>query len=117
MAIKEPPKPKPVAQAAKAAPAKQTEPGQAEGGGEEAPVSRAEQIRQRIAERREELRREQEAQEQGQQTNRGQQQTNQGSRQRGRSQQADEPSAYQEAIQAKIRNSSKDKGGNNEEDG
>ncbi len=115
VAIKEPPKPKPVAKTAQAGKSKQTEPDKAKSGADddEAPLSRAEQIRQRIAERREELRREQDVQ----QANQGQRQTNQDSRQRGRSKQADEPSAYEKAIQAKIGNSNKDKDSNDEEDG
>jgi hypothetical protein len=104
VAIKEPPKPKPVAQAAQT---KQTEPGQAESGagGDEEPLSRAEQIRQRIAERREELRREQEAQ------------SNQSDDGGSKPQKANNSNAYQNAIQARMRNSRKDKDSNDDKDG
>ncbi len=112
VAIKEPPKPKPVAKTAQAGKSKQTEPGKAKSGAgdDEEPLSRAEQIRQRIAERREELRREQEAQGQGQKTN-------QDKSQASRSKQKNSSNAYQNAIQAKMRNSSKDKDSNDEKDG
>ncbi len=84
--IKEPPKPKPVAQTT------QAEPGQAASGGDdEEPLSRAEQIRQRIAERREELRREQEDQAP-----------------------ADNLSPYQRAMRAKIAKSREDGDSNDE---
>ena len=104
VAIKVPPKPKPVA---KAAQTKQTEPDKAKSGagGDGEPLSRAEQIRQRIAERREELRREQEAQ------------TSQGDDRGSKPQKVDNSNAYQNAIQARIRNSSKDKDSNDDEDG
>jgi len=106
VAIKEPPKPKPAVQAAQA---EQAQPGQAESGADdEAPLSRAEQIRQRIAERREELRREQEAQSQ---------QADQDKSQAGRSTKPESASTYQNAIQARIRNSRKDKDSNDKEDG
>jgi len=103
VAIKEPPKPEPAVQAAQV---KQTEPGQAESGADnEEPLSRAEQIRQRIAERREELRREQEAQ------------ASQENSQKEKPQNAENVNRYQQAIQAKIRNSRKDKDRNDDEDG
>jgi hypothetical protein len=102
--IKEPPKPKPVTQAAQT---KQTEPGQAESGADDdqAPLSRAEQIRQRIAERREELRREQEAQ------------SNQSDDGGSKPQKVNNSNAYQNAIQARMRNSRKDKDSNDDKDG
>jgi len=108
VAIKEPPKPKPVAKAAPAGQNKQTEPGKAKSAAadDEEPLSRAEQIRQRIAERREELRREQDAQSQ---------QAGQNKSQSGRSVRTDSGGAYQNAVQARIRDSRKDK--DNEEDG
>jgi len=115
--IKEPPKPKPepAATVAKTAQAEQAAPGQPASSAEnEEPLSRAEQIRQRIAERREELRREQDAQ--SQQTNQDARKTSQDTRQSRRSRQTDSSSAYQNAIQAKI-DSSKGKEGNDEEDG
>lgn len=103
-AIKEPPKPKPKPEA-QTAQTEQAEAGQPASSADDAePLSRAEQIRQRIAERREELRREQEAQagqENGQENVR---------------QPTDNSSAYQRAIQAKIRSSREDNG-SNEEDG
>ncbi len=94
--IKEPPKP--------AVPAKtaQTKPGQ---GGkmdaeDEQPLSRAEQIRQRIAERREELRLEQE-----------EQQAQSGAK-------AAKPrNQYQDAIRAMMKNNSKDKSSDDNKDG
>jgi hypothetical protein len=89
--IQEPPKP--------AAPAKaaQADPGQGEEalGEDGEPLSRAEQIRQRIAERREELRLEQE-----------QQQAQSGA------QAAKPQNEYQNAIRAMMRNNSKDKSSN-----
>ena len=104
VAIKEPPKPKPAVAAAQT---KQTEPGQPnnDADGDEAPLSRAEQIRQRIAERREELRREQEAQE------------GLGNGQQDRGEPAEKVNLYQRAIQSKIRDSRKDKDSNDDEDG
>jgi hypothetical protein len=104
VAIKEPPKPKPAVQAAQA---KQTEPGQPGSRPDDEPLSRAEQIRQRIAERREELRREQDAQAS---------QNNDGA---SRPKPADNSNAYQNAIQARIRNVSKgkDKDNNDDKDG
>jgi hypothetical protein len=101
--IKEPPKPKP-APAAQTAKNDQADPGKAEAGADdEAPLSRAEQIRMRIAERREELRREQE------------EQANQEGGKEARP--ADAGNAYQNAIRSKIRNSRKDKDSNDNEDG
>jgi hypothetical protein len=69
------------------------------------PLSRAEQIRQRIAERREELRLEQEAQ----QSQTGTQATASG--------QPEKPSDYQSAIRALMKNKRKDQGSNDKEDG
>jgi len=68
----------------------------------EQPLSRAEQIRQRIAERREELRREQEDRDvQNVQPQR----------------QAPNPQGYQNAIRALMKNSSKDRGDSGKKDG
>ena len=94
--IKEPPKPAPTEQAA------QNEPGQPAAGADEddEPLSRAEQIRQRIAERREELRREQEEQGNGEAS---------GTRP------VDGKSAYQNAIRAKMRTNTKDNASNEKE--
>ena len=105
VAIKEPPKPKPVA---KAAQSKKIEPDKAKSGAgdDEEPLSRAEQIRQRIAERREELRREQDVQNQ---------QAGQDKSQSGRTTRADPGGTYQNAVQARIRDSRKDE--DNEDDG
>jgi hypothetical protein len=101
-AIKEPPKPKPAPaqQTAQAQEAQEGQPGSS--ADEDEPLSRAEQIRQRIAERREELRREQEAQ-----------QANQSD---ASPKLPGNVNAYQSAIQAKIRNSRKDKNSDKEED-
>lgn len=95
--IKEPPKPAPTEQTA------QNEPGQPQDGadGDDEPLSRAEQIRQRIAERREELRREQEEQ---------------GNSEVSNTRPASGMSAYQMAIRSQIRNNSKDKASNEKED-
>jgi hypothetical protein len=105
------------------APAKQAEAGKspaktaaAAAEGDE-PLSRAEQIRQRIAERREELRREQE---QAQKANnqRGSSNAARSNNARAsRDARANQPSAYQEAMQAKIREQSKDKSSDDNEDG
>ncbi|MGB5488112.1 MAG: hypothetical protein WBN06_12025 [Lysobacterales bacterium] len=98
--IQEPPTP--------VAPAATTQAGSGEGGGgvdeDDAPLSRAEQIRQRIAERREELRLEQE-----------QQQSQNGTR-ASTAKQAAKPSEYQSAIRAMMKNKSKDKGSDDEKD-
>ena len=104
-AIKEPPKPapKPEAQTAQASEA-EASPQSVAAADDGEPLSRAEQIRQRIAERREELRREQEAQQAAQGGN------------NAAKPRADNSNAYQNAIQAKIRNSRKDKS-SDEEDG
>jgi len=98
--IKEPPKPTPAKTA-------QVEPGQGEQMVDEdgEPLSRAEQIRQRIAERREELRLEQEAQ---------QAQSNSPA---GGSEKATKPPSYQEAIRAMMNKNSKDKDSNDKKDG
>lgn len=99
--IEEPPKPKPQKTA-------QKEGGQEEAVGEDGqPLSRAEQIRQRIAERREELRREQE-----------EQQYEAENRTQGNERaQTRKPQDYQSAIRAMIRNEPKDKSSNDNEDG
>jgi hypothetical protein len=68
------------------------------------PLSRAEQIRQRIAERREELRLEQEAQQSQNET------------QAETANQPTKPSDYQSAIRAMMKNKSKDQGSNDEKD-
>ncbi len=105
VAIKEPPKPKPVAKAAKAGQNKQTEADKAKSGAgagdDKEPLSRAEQIRQRIAERRAELRREQE------------EQSNQSDDGGSRSRQANDSNSYQ----ASMRDSRKDKNSNDDKDG
>ena len=91
--IKEPPKP--------VADAKPAAGGSGQPVGEDGqPLSRAEQIRQRIAERREELRREQE--EQAQQDGAGK---------------AAKPNDYQSAIRAMMNNKSKDKSSDDQKDG
>jgi len=92
--IKEPPKPEP----AKTAQAEQA----IDEDGE--PLSRAEQIRQRIAERREELRLEQEEQQA--------REANDTSGPGG-----SKPSAYQNAVRAMMKNKSKDQGSNDKKDG
>ena len=99
--IKEPPTP--VSQA----PAAQAMTGQGVEGvdPDEEPLSRAEQIRQRIAERREELRLEQE-----------QQQSQNGTQSKGTSTAA-KPSEYQSAIRELMKNKSKDQGSNEKKDG
>ncbi len=71
----------------------------------EEPLSRAEQIRQRIAERREELRLEQEAQQ------------SQNGTQVNTARQPSKPSEYQSAIRAMMKNKSKDQGSNDKNDG
>jgi len=102
-AIKEPPKP--VAAAPATAAAAGDGPGaQAADDGEE-PLSRAEQIRQRIAERREELRLEQEAQQSQNRT------------QVAAPGKATTPSDYQSAIRAMMKNKSKDEGSDDKNDG
>jgi hypothetical protein len=72
------------------------------------PMSRADQIRQRIAERREELRREQEEQEQGE---------TQSGAQAGSAAKANKPPDYQSAIRAMMRNKSNEKNSDDENDG
>lgn len=69
------------------------------------PLSRAEQIRQRIAERREELRREQEEQQA------------QGDAPADGAGKAAKPKDYQSAIRAMMRNNSKDKSSDDKKDG
>ena len=100
--IKEPAKPKP-AVAAKTA---QTRPGQDEQTADEEgePLSRAEQIRQRIAERREELRLQQE--EQQAQSGGGVDGARAGAK----------PQDYQSAIRAMMKNNRKDQGSNDKKD-
>jgi hypothetical protein len=100
-AIKEPPAPvAPV----KSAAIPTSQPGQAVAEDDE-PLSRAEQIRQRIAERREELRLEQESMN-----------ANAGN-ENARANQASKASNYQSAIRALMNNKSKDQGSNDKEDG
>lgn len=106
--IQEPPKP------AAAAPGPVT--ASADGAGEqsddgEEPLSRAEQIRQRIAERREELRLEQEAQQSPDQRQ------PQNRTQVAAPGQATTPSDYQKAIRAMMKNKSKDQDSNDNNDG
>jgi hypothetical protein len=99
--IKEPPAPaEPVAAAL-------AEPGQSGQitDEDEEPLSRAEQIRQRIAERREELRLEQESQN-----------TQSGTR-AGNTKKAAQPADYQSAIRAMMIKKSKDQGSNDKKDG
>jgi hypothetical protein len=105
--IQEPPKPVPVAPAK----ASEAEPELAENALEDddEPLSRAEQIRQRIAERREELRRQQEAQ-QAQQAQKGEESQPQ-TRSRARSQD------YKNAIRNQMIRSRKDTSSNEEKDG
>ncbi len=99
--IKEPPKP--------AAPAKPAQTSLAGGGQldneEDEPMSRAEQIRQRIAERREELRLEQEAQQAP------------GGAQADGASKSPKTSSYQNAIRNLMNNKPKDQGNNDKEDG
>lgn len=106
--IKEPPKPV-VAAAASPDPAAQDAAGQAApvAGEDGQALSRAEQIRQRIAERREELRLEQEARAAEIQAPPG---TGNRSETRGRS-------AYQNAIRNMMNNSRKDEDSNDDKDG
>lgn len=91
--IKEPPKP---VAAAKPADGEGEQPA----GGDGQPLSRAEQIRQRIAERREELRREQEEQAQADAAGK-----------------AAKPNEYQNAIRAMLKKNSKDKSSDDKKDG
>ncbi len=100
--IMEPPKPVSQVTPAQAAAAGDTDSTVSD---EDEPLSRAEQIRQRIAERREELRLEQEAQ----QPQTGTQAATSG--------QPEKPSDYQSAIRALMKNKSKDQGSNDKEDG
>lgn len=94
--IEEPPKIETVSPDSQAA----TDQGAGPADGDEEPMSRAEQIRQRIAERREELRREQELQSQEDTAN-----------------QPAKPPSYQSAIRALMNNKSKDQSSNDKEDG
>jgi len=98
--IQEPPTP--------VAPVTKTRAGSGEGGEganeEDEPLSRAEQIRQRIAERREELRLEQE------------QQQSQAGTPTSATRQAAKPSEYQSAIREMMKNKRKEKGSNEEKD-
>jgi hypothetical protein len=73
--------------------------------GDDEPLSRAEQIRQRIAERRAELRQEQEAQQ------------SQNAAQAGSAGSKNKSSAYQAAIRNMMKNKSKDQGGDDKKDG
>jgi hypothetical protein len=97
--IKEPPKPV-VAEVPGA------EPAQAEAlvGEDGEPLSRADQIRQRIAERREELRREQEEQQSESGTS------------KNSTAKVDRTKSYQNAIQAMLKNKSKDNSGDDNKD-
>ena len=70
------------------------------------PLSRAEQIRQRIAERREELRREQEEQQAQKET-----------QSEAVTESKSVPQNYQNAIRAMMRNNSKDKNSDDKKDG
>jgi len=91
--IKEPPKP---AAETKAEPSQAEVPVDEDG----QPLSRADQIRQRIAERREELRREQEEQQS----------------QSAAQAKTDRSQSYQNAIRAMLRNKNKDNSGDDEND-
>ena len=73
--------------------------------GDDEPLSRAEQIRQRIAERRAELRQEQEAQQ------------SQNQAQAGSAGSKSKTKDYQSAIREMMKNKSKDQGGNDNKDG
>ena len=73
--------------------------------GDDEPLSRAEQIRQRIAERRAELRQEQEAQQ------------SQSAAQAGSAGSKSNTKDYQTAIREMMKNKSKDQGGNDNKDG
>jgi len=89
-----------------ASPAVQSQSGaSAEAAEGEEPMSRAEQIRQRIAERREELRREAEEQQA------------EGGTQANTASQPSKPPDYQSAIRALMQKKSKDQGSNDNEDG
>lgn len=112
--IKEPPKPVPAVAAAQDAAGQAVAPGQKAppGGDDGQGLSRAEQIRQRIAERREELRLEQEAraeQQPGHTQQPGQAGSSEGT--------AAPRSAYQDAIRNMIRNKSKENDSNNKSGG
>jgi len=98
--IEEPP---PVAPASPVAQALAS--GAGEAAEDEEPLSRAEQIRQRIAERREELRREAEAQQ------------SEGGTQANTAGEPSKPPDYQSAIRALMQKKSKDQGSNDKEDG
>ena len=97
MKIEEPPPVAPSAQALATGDADAAEDGE--------PMSRAEQIRQRIAERREELRREAEEQQ------------SEGGAQENTANQPAQPPSYQSAIRALMNKKSKDQGSNDKEDG
>ena len=99
--IQEPPKPVKPQPAAQAASDQDTE----ATGEDDEPLSRAEQIRQRIAERREELRLEQEAQQ------------SQGEDPSAAARTRPQPSNYQQAVRAMINKKSKDQGSNDNDDG
>lgn len=106
--IKEPPKPAPVAE---------TNPEQrgVPRGEDGEPLSRAEQIRQRIAERREELRREQEESEAGGGQTQGRQ--SQSQRREEQERQAFRAQDYQSAIRNMMQNNREDQAGNDSNDG
>jgi hypothetical protein len=99
--IKEPPAP---VAPAKSALEKATPGSEAVAVDDDEPLSRAEQIRQRIAERREELRLEQEAQQAD------------GGSQAAAAKPAPKRSAYQEAVRAMMQKKSKDSGSNDKQD-
>jgi len=99
--IQEPPKPVKPQPAAQAASDQDTE----AAGEDDEPLSRAEQIRQRIAERREELRLEQEAQQ------------SQDEAPTAAARKRPQPSNYQQAVRAMINKKSKDQGSNDNDDG
>ncbi|MFC1702660.1 hypothetical protein ACFL1J_08025 [Pseudomonadota bacterium] len=99
--IQEPPKPVKPQPAAQAASDQDTE----AAGEDDEPLSRAEQIRQRIAERREELRLEQEAQQ------------SQDEAPTAAARKRPQPSNYQQAVRALMNKKSKDQGSNDNDDG
>ena len=105
--IEEPPKPEPApAMSAAAQSAKALAGGETDSSGDDdEPLSRAEQIRQRIAERRAELRQEQEAQQA------------QSAAQEGTAGSAPKATRYQNAIREMMKNKRKDQGGNDNTDG
>lgn len=105
--IAEPPKSEPVPTTSAALQSAQALAGDrsASTGDDDEPLSRAEQIRQRIAERRAELRQEQEAQQ------------SQNAAQAGTAGAAPKATKYQNAIREMMKNKRKDQGGNDNTDG